>query len=59
MFLWNLDKTGLLLIGQKNITQNLLEHNLHLEGRTVTSFSTEDLDVILDSNLSFENHISC
>ncbi len=50
--LLNSDKTEILLIGPKNSTQNLLDYNLQLDGCTVT------LGVILDSNLSFENHIS-
>ncbi len=47
--LLNSDKTEILLIGPKNSTQNLLDYNLQLDGCT---------GVILDSNLSFENHIS-
>ncbi len=35
-----------------------MDHNLQLEGNTVTSSTVKNLDVILDSNLSFENHIS-
>ena len=55
----NSDKTEVLLIGPKTCTQNLSDYNLHLEGCTVTPSSTvKDLGVILDSNLSFENHIS-
>ncbi len=56
--LLNSDKTEILLIGSKNSTQNLLDYNLHLDGCTVTSFTVKNLGVILDSNLSFENHIS-
>ncbi len=51
--LLNSDKTEILLIGPKNSTQNILDHNLQLDGCTV-----KNLGVILDSNLSFENHIS-
>ncbi len=43
---------------QKNSTQNLLDHNLQLDGCPVTSPTVKNLGVILDSNLSFENHIS-
>ncbi len=56
--LLNSDKTELLLIGPKNSTQNLLDYNLQLDGCTVTSSTVKNLGVILDSNLSFENHIS-
>ncbi len=56
--LLNSDKTDILLIGPKNSTQNLLDHKLKLDGCTVTSSTVKNLGVILDSNLSFENHIS-
>ncbi len=56
--LLNSDKTEILLIGPKNSTQNLLDHNLQLDGSTVTSSTVKNLGVILESNLSFENHIS-
>ncbi len=56
--LLNLDKTEILLIGPKNSTQNLLDHNLKLDGCTVTSSTVKNRGVILDSNLFFENHIS-
>ncbi len=56
--LLNSDKTDILLIGPKNSTQNLLDHNLQLDGCTVTSSTVNNLGAILDSNLSFENHIS-
>ncbi len=52
------DKTEILLIGPKSSTQNLLDHNLQLDGCTVTSSTVKNLGVILDSNLSFEIHIS-
>ncbi len=52
--LLNSDKTEILLIGPKNSTQN---HNLQLDGCTVTSSTVRNLGVILDSTLSFENHI--
>ncbi len=48
----------LILIGPKNSTQNILDHNLQLDGRTVISSTVKNLGVILDSNLSFENYIS-
>ncbi len=35
--LLNSDKTEILLIGPKNISQNLLDYSLHLDGCTVTS----------------------
>ncbi len=53
--LLNSDKIEIL---PKNSTQNLLDHNLHLDGCTFTSSTVKNLGVILDSNLSFENHIS-
>ncbi len=56
--LLNSDKTEILLIGPKKSTQNLLDYNLHLDGCPVTSSTVKNLGVILDSNLSFENHIS-
>ncbi len=56
--LLNSDKTQILLIGPKNSTQNLLDYNLQQDGCTVASSTVRNLGVILDSNLSFENHIS-
>uniref|UniRef100_A0A9J8DEF0 Reverse transcriptase domain-containing protein n=1 Tax=Cyprinus carpio carpio TaxID=630221 RepID=A0A9J8DEF0_CYPCA len=56
--LLNSDKTEILLIGPENITQNLVDYNLQLDGCIVTSSTVKNLGVILDSNLSFENHIS-
>ncbi len=56
--LLNSDKTVILLIGPNNSTQNLLDYNLQLDGCPVTSSTVKNLGVILDSNLSFEKHIS-
>ncbi len=56
--LLNSDKTEILLIGPKNSTDDILDHNLQLDVCTVTSSTVKKLGVILDSNLSFENHIS-
>ncbi len=56
--LLKLDKTEILLIGPKNSTQNILDRKLQLVGMYVTSSTVKNLGVILDSNLSFENHIS-
>ncbi len=56
--LLNLDKTEILLIGPKNSTQNILDHNLQLDGCLFTSSKVKNIGVVLDSNLSFENHIS-
>ncbi len=63
--LFNSDKTEILLIGLKNSTQSILnstqsilDHNLQLDRCTVTSSRVKNLGVILDSNQSFENHIS-
>ncbi len=50
--LLNSDKTEILLIGPKNSTQNLLDHNLQLDGCIVTSSTVKNVRVILDSNLS-------
>ncbi len=58
LLLLNSDKTDILFIGPKNSTQNILDHNLQLDGCTVTSSTVKNLGVILDNNLSFENHIS-
>ncbi len=54
----NSDKTEILLIGPKKSTQNILDHNLQLDGCNITSSTVKNLGVVLDSNLSFENHIS-
>ncbi len=56
--LLNSDKTEILLIEPKNSTHNLLDYNLHLDGCTVNSSTVKNVSVIIDSNLSFENHIS-
>ncbi len=56
--LLNSDKTEILLIGPKNSTQNILDRKLQLDGCPVPSSKFKNLGVILDSNLSFENHIS-
>ncbi len=56
--LLNSDKTEILLIGPKNNTHNILDHNLQLDGCPLPSFTVKYMGVILDSKLSFENHIS-
>ncbi len=57
--LLNSDKTYKLLIGpKKNSTQNLLDHNLQLDRCPFPPSTVKNLGVVLDSNLSFENHIS-
>ncbi len=56
--LLNSDKTEILIIGPKNSTQILLDYNLQLDGCNVTSSTVKNLGVILDNNLSFENHTS-
>ncbi|KAI5085260.1 hypothetical protein C0J45_6398, partial [Silurus meridionalis] len=49
----------ILLICPKTSIQKLQHLNLHLDGCSVTTSSTvKDLGVILDSNLSFKNHIN-
>ncbi len=45
-------------IRPQNSTQNLLDYNLQLDGCIVTSSTVKNLGVVLDSKLSFENHIS-
>ncbi len=59
--LLNSNKTEILLVGptkKKNSTQNLLDHNLQLDKCHFPSSTVKNLGVILDRNLSFENHIS-
>ncbi len=56
--LLNSDKKDIPLIGPNNSTQNLVDYNLHLDRCTVTSSTVKNLGVILDSNLSFQNHMS-
>ncbi len=53
--LLNLDKTNILLIEPKNSTQYLMDYNLQLDAASST---VKNLGFILDSNLSFENHMS-
>ncbi len=43
--LLNSDKTEILLIGPNNCTQNILDHNLQLDGCTVTSSTVRNLGV--------------
>ncbi len=43
--LLNSDKTEILLIGPKNSTKNILDHNLQLDGCTVISFTVKNLGV--------------
>ncbi len=54
----NSDRIEILLIGPKNSTQTILDHNLQLDRYTVTSSTVKNLGVTLNSNLSFENYIS-
>ncbi len=60
--LTNMYKTGdYTLLDQKNSTQNLFfatAHNLQLDWCTFPSSTVKNLAFILDSNLSFKNHIS-
>ncbi len=44
--LLNSDKTEILLIGPRNSTQKLLDHNFNLDGCTVTSSTVKNLGVI-------------
>ncbi len=50
--LLNSYKTEILLIGPKNSTQNILDHNLQLDGCNVTSSTVTNVGVILGSKLS-------
>ncbi len=56
--LLNSVKTEILFIGPKNSTQNILDHNLQLDGCPVPSSTVKNMGVVLDVNLSFDNHIS-
>ncbi len=57
--LLNSDKTEILLIGpKKQYTESLGSQFATRWMSTVTSSTVKNLGVILDSNLSFENHIS-
>ncbi len=57
--LLNPDKTEVLIIGPKNHTSNNLEHCLTLDGCSLdSSSSVRNLDVLFDSNLSFDSHVS-
>ncbi|XP_057187413.1 uncharacterized protein LOC130552818 [Triplophysa rosa] len=57
--LLNSNKTEILLIRPKTREQNISDYNLQIEGCTVAPTNTvKHLGVILDSNLSFKNHIS-
>ncbi len=56
--LLNWDKTEILHIGPKNSTRNLLYHNFQLDRCPVPSSTVKNLGVVLDSSISFENHIS-
>ncbi len=54
-----LKKTELLIIGLKNHTSNNQEHCLTLDGCSLdSSSSVRNLDVLFDSNLSFDRHVS-
>ncbi len=57
--LLNSEKTEVLIIGPKTPTSNNLENCLTLYGCSVdSSSSVRNLDVLFDSNLSFESHVS-
>ncbi len=59
VLLLNSDKTEVLIIGPKNHTSNNLEHSLTLDGCSLNSSSSaRNLDVLFDSNLSFDSHVS-
>ncbi|MGL4813803.1 MAG: RNA-directed DNA polymerase, partial [Enterobacter sp.] len=55
----NSNKTEILIIEPKRSNQNTLGYNLPINGCTVVPSSTvKNLGVMLDSNLSFDSHIS-
>ncbi len=57
--LLNSEKTEVLINGPKTPTSNNLEHCLTLDGcSVVSSSSVRNLGVLLDSNLSFDRHVS-
>ncbi len=57
--LLNSEKTEVLIIGPKNHTSKNLEHGLTLDGCSLdSSSSVRNLGVLLDSNLSFDSHVS-
>ncbi len=56
--LLNSDKIEIFLNGPKNCTPNILDLNLQLDRCPVPSSTVKSMGIILDSSLSFENHIS-
>ncbi len=44
------------VMGKEYASLCILDYNLQLDGCNVTSSTVKNLGVILDSNLSFENH---
>ena len=56
--LLNPDKTKLMAFGSQQMTSKLYEFHLSLLGRDISPVqSARDLGVILDPNLTFDNHI--
>ena len=56
--LLNPDKTKLIVFGSRQMTSKLHEFHLSLLGKDISPVqSARDLDVILDSNLTFDDHI--
>ncbi len=56
--LLNSDKTEILLIGPKNSTQNLLDHNLQLDGYTVIPL-VRNLGVIRQQPIFWKSYFPC
>ncbi len=57
--LLNSDKTEILLIGPKNSTQNLLDHNLQLDGWTVTSSTVKSQRYIRQQPIFWKSYFPC
>ncbi len=58
LLLVNSEKTDVLIIGHKPLTNNNLEHCLTLDGYSVdSSSSVRNLGVLFDINLSFDSHV--
>ena len=57
--LLNPDKTKLIVFGSRQMTSKLHEFHLSLLGKDISPVqSARDLGIILDPNLTFDNHIT-